>query len=341
MRKLFTICFFSLFSCLSFAQNSDLPLQTATFEQMVAKASTLQKPFFVFFYLSDCGMSASMFEYTFQDPNFMEYANENYVGFRASGDDYSAKGVGIVEKFGVKTFPTLLIFNSSGRLYQHIRGGLAGTLLQETLQTELQNMQNSNYEPSLAADYMASQNNAVATRGGFFEMEMKNVFMVGGCGAPTVATPAPDVPITRGMSPRKEAAEREIESETTAVMEMGTYDAANYPDAHYGLQVAAYQNQQTAMCLAGTLEAEGETVVVKKVKKGDISQFRVIIAPSSSKLEAQNRKKAKAGKIGNHCTADAFVVSMDEEMIEPAGATRAVPTKSNCTCKAKTETVIR
>jgi hypothetical protein len=341
MRKLVTIFIFSLFSCFSFAQNEALPLQTATFDQMLAKSGALGKPFFVFFYLSDCGMSSSMFENTFQDPNFMQYANENYIGFRASGDDYSAKGLGIVQKFGVKTFPTILIFSPSGKLYQHIRGGLAGTLLQETLQTELQNMQNTDYEPSLAADYMASQNNAVATRGGFFEMEMKNVFMVGGCGSPTVATPAPEVPMTRGMSPKKEVAEREIEPEPAPVMEMGTYDAANYPDAHYGLQVAAYQNQQTAMCLAGTLEAEGETVVVKKVQKGAISQFRVIIAPSTSKLEAQNRKKAKSGKIGNHCTADAFVVSMEEDVIEPVNSARAIPAKSNCSCKAKTETVIR
>lgn len=338
MRKLFTFCLILSFYTFSTAQNAALPLQTATFDQMLAKANALEKPFFIFFYLSDCGMSSSMFENTFQDPNFMGYANENYVGFRASGDDYSAKGLGIVEKFGIKTFPTILIFNASGKLYQHIRGGLAGTLLQETLEKELSNMQDANYAPSLAADYMASQNGLVATRGGFFEMEMNNVFMVGGCGTPKIAETAPEVPISRGMAQKTET-EREVEP--APVNEMGTYDAANYPDAHYGLQVAAYQNQQTAMCLAGTLEAEGETVVVKKVMKGDISQYRVIIAPSTSKAEAQNRKKAKSGSIGSHCTADAFVVSMDEDVIEPVGASRGLPAKSSCTCKAKKETVIR
>lgn len=85
-----------------------------TWQELMDKAKKDNKPFFVDVYAVWCGPCKWMSANTFTDASVGEYANANFVSYKLDGE--KGEGPGIMEKYKIEAYPTILFFNSKGEL---------------------------------------------------------------------------------------------------------------------------------------------------------------------------------------------------------------------------------
>ena len=84
--------------------------RTSTYEDVVNEARKTNKPILLDFWATWCAPCHRLDKLTFTDVALGDYVNTNFVPYRVNIDDFS--GMDIVDKYGVKTYPTMLIINS-------------------------------------------------------------------------------------------------------------------------------------------------------------------------------------------------------------------------------------
>jgi len=104
---------------------------SGTFENAKQKAGTEGKLFFVEFYADWCTPCKWMDKTTFKDKNVISQLNENYVPLKM--DIESTEGTDLKSQYSIRMLPTILIFNSEGRMVERIEKTLSSESLNSLL----------------------------------------------------------------------------------------------------------------------------------------------------------------------------------------------------------------
>lgn len=97
---------------------NNIVFHTGSFESAKSKASQEGKLFFVEFYADWCTPCKWMDKTTFKDVGVIDLLNNNYVPLKL--DIESTEGTDLKQKFEVRMLPTILIFNSQGRMVDRV-----------------------------------------------------------------------------------------------------------------------------------------------------------------------------------------------------------------------------
>jgi len=107
---------------IGYGQYSDYTFFEGTYEQLQTRAMNAQKPYFVLFYANWSQQSKKMFDETFNDQGFIQYAEANYLGIALDGESVISSGKELAETYHIMYFPAVLIFTPEGKLVRRING---------------------------------------------------------------------------------------------------------------------------------------------------------------------------------------------------------------------------
>ncbi|NNE29406.1 MAG: thioredoxin fold domain-containing protein, partial [Saprospiraceae bacterium] len=127
----------SILLLLLFAQTNSFALEdlfvNASLEQVEKKAAIEGKLYLIDFYASWCLPCKWMDETTFSDDAVTNYLKTNYISLKVNIDDFD--GFGIKEKYQVSVLPTVIIFNSSGKIVERLEESVTPSKLLNILET--------------------------------------------------------------------------------------------------------------------------------------------------------------------------------------------------------------
>ncbi|WP_341227913.1 thioredoxin family protein [uncultured Arcticibacterium sp.] len=135
MKKLTILALaISLFTLGAWTSEKDVntvKFYSGTYDNFLRSAKKQHKPIILDFWASWCGPCKKMDRETFSNPDLAEYLNENYLVYRVNID--SEDGKAIIERFGVKEFPTLLVADYKGNEVTKLKGFYYPNYLTKTL----------------------------------------------------------------------------------------------------------------------------------------------------------------------------------------------------------------
>lgn len=117
--KLTFLAIIALISTCSFGQ---ITFEHGTLEEALTKAKKANKPLFVDVYAVWCGPCKQMAATAFVDPEVTSYYNANFISLKLDGEKND--GPGVMQKYGITAYPTLLYFNANGDLVGKVVGAL-------------------------------------------------------------------------------------------------------------------------------------------------------------------------------------------------------------------------
>lgn len=112
MKHITTCTFFLLFSVILFGQG--IQFEQGTWAEVKAKAKAEKKPIFVDAFTTWCGPCKKMAKDVFTQENVGSYFNNTFVNYQF--DMEKGEGIEFAKTFEVNAFPTLLYFDSDGKL---------------------------------------------------------------------------------------------------------------------------------------------------------------------------------------------------------------------------------
>lgn len=83
-----------------------------TFQEALEKAKAENKPIFLDVYATWCGPCKMLKKHTFSDKQVGEYYNTNFINIAIDGE--TKEGRSLIKNFKIRSYPTLLILNSTG-----------------------------------------------------------------------------------------------------------------------------------------------------------------------------------------------------------------------------------
>jgi len=104
---------------------------SGSFENAKAKAGTEGKLFFVEFYADWCTPCKWMDKTTFKDSKVVAQLNDNYIPLKM--DIESHEGTDLKKQYSIRMLPTILIFNSQGRMVERVEKTLSSESLNSLL----------------------------------------------------------------------------------------------------------------------------------------------------------------------------------------------------------------
>jgi len=111
--------------------SNNVRFYSGSFENAKEKAGNEGKLFFVEFYADWCTPCKWMDKTTFKDKNVVAQLNENYVPLKM--DIESGEGSNLKEQYSIRMLPTILIFNSQGRMVERVEKTLGSESLNSLL----------------------------------------------------------------------------------------------------------------------------------------------------------------------------------------------------------------
>jgi thiol-disulfide isomerase/thioredoxin len=141
--KLTFLILITLISTYSFGQ---IEFEHGTLEEALAKAKKAKKPLFVDVYATWCGPCKQMAATSFIDPEVTRYYNANFISLKLDGEKND--GPGVMQKYGISAYPTLLYFNANGDLV----GKVVGALQAKQLLSKGKDIVNPEMNPVFAAN---------------------------------------------------------------------------------------------------------------------------------------------------------------------------------------------
>ena len=106
--------FFLIFAIqLGFSQQN-IKFEDSDFATLLAKAKTEKKLIFLDAYAAWCGPCKLMERNVFTDANVADYYNKNFIN--AHFDMEKGEGVALAAKYGIRSYPTLLVLNGEGEI---------------------------------------------------------------------------------------------------------------------------------------------------------------------------------------------------------------------------------
>jgi thioredoxin 1 len=117
--KKFLVLFISILF-LSFSSKENKPFKKGinffkgTYTEALAKAKEENKPVFLDVYASWCGPCKKLKKTTFKDEEVGEYFNKNFICIAIDGE--TEEGNVILDKYNVRSYPTLIIADYEGNM---------------------------------------------------------------------------------------------------------------------------------------------------------------------------------------------------------------------------------
>lgn len=154
---------FSLFQNTSslYGQGSSISFETGTWEEVLKKAESENKPIFVDAYATWCGPCKMMAQNVFTDNSVALFYNDMFINVKM--DMEKGEGVELAKQWKIRAYPTLLYFFPNGELMHQSVGGRDVTefiaLGQDALNLEKQlgafvkKYKDGNRESEFLADY--------------------------------------------------------------------------------------------------------------------------------------------------------------------------------------------
>jgi thioredoxin-related protein len=103
----------------AFAQEQASLSTTTDYTAAVKKAKNEDKTLFVALVMKGCGYCERMKKNVFQDPEFIQFANQKLVTVMydyQQGGEIRDQMKSIMEKHGLKSFPSVLLFDANGEV---------------------------------------------------------------------------------------------------------------------------------------------------------------------------------------------------------------------------------
>ena len=115
------LTFLALIAFISTYSLGQITFEHGTLEEALAKAKQAKKPLFVDVFAVWCGPCKQMAATAFIDPEVTTFYNTNFVSLKLDGEKND--GPGVMQKYGISAYPTLLYFNANGELVAKVVGG--------------------------------------------------------------------------------------------------------------------------------------------------------------------------------------------------------------------------
>lgn len=86
----------------------------------IIEAGKQSKPIFIYGHTNWCGYCTKMSKTTFMEKEVNDFMNENYINL--SYDLEKGEGMSIASKFGINTYPSYVILDSKGEIFDQSGG---------------------------------------------------------------------------------------------------------------------------------------------------------------------------------------------------------------------------
>jgi thioredoxin-related protein len=96
---------------LSFTLKAEINFFKGSWQEVLKEAQKTSKPIFVDFYATWCGPCKLMSKTTFKDAEVGKYYNDNFISFKVDAEHEETE---LVNKVGLRAYPTLVYFNPQG-----------------------------------------------------------------------------------------------------------------------------------------------------------------------------------------------------------------------------------
>lgn len=110
----------SFFFFHAFGQKQQMEFVEGDWQTLLDKAKKEKKPFFVDFYTEWCGWCKVMEKKTFNTEEVISYVEKNYLAYQIDAE--KGEGIGLRQKYGINSFPTILIFDKDGNMVMRVLG---------------------------------------------------------------------------------------------------------------------------------------------------------------------------------------------------------------------------
>jgi len=127
----FFVCIQSNQASESVDHSTGVNYYAASIDEAKALAGSVGKLAFVEFYADWCGPCKWMDQTTFSNPKVSTFLNANYISVKINIDDFD--GFSAKQQYKIKSLPTMLIFNSKGKMVDRIEETLAPSKLMQIL----------------------------------------------------------------------------------------------------------------------------------------------------------------------------------------------------------------
>lgn len=91
-----------------------------TWQQALLEAKSLDQPIFLDVYATWCGPCKQLKKTTFKDEGVGNYFNKNFINVAIDGE--TQEGQGLIQKYNIRSYPSLLIIDSNGEVKTRTSG---------------------------------------------------------------------------------------------------------------------------------------------------------------------------------------------------------------------------
>lgn len=129
MKNVIIILILSIHSIFAHSTKYDSKVNfyVTSIDEAKALAGSVGKLAFIEFYADWCGPCKWMDQTTFSNPKVSTYLNNNFISIKVNIDEFD--GFEAKQKYNVTSLPTMLIFNSTGKMVDRIEETLAPSKL--------------------------------------------------------------------------------------------------------------------------------------------------------------------------------------------------------------------
>lgn len=112
MRKFFLLFGLLILTSMLFSQK--IVFESATYEDVLAKAKSQNKPIMIDFSADWCVPCQVMESEVFTNPQLSRVINENFIALQVDVSQFT--GMDIAEEYGVSIYPTIIFLHSDGNV---------------------------------------------------------------------------------------------------------------------------------------------------------------------------------------------------------------------------------
>ncbi|MEM9917023.1 MAG: thioredoxin family protein [Bacteroidota bacterium] len=259
------------------------------------KAAQEGKLYFIDFYASWCMPCRWMDETTFSDRQLTTYVSENYIPVKIDIDDFD--GYAYKQLYNIKMLPSILIFNSQGKLLAQYEESMAPSKLLKILQ-----------QHNIPQNKLATQggNNTVSTKPPSPAPKMQKPSAAAVKPPPAYQKPSSAAPQTppqsNTQSPPNKQQETNIRTNTNpAPPEFGQglyrFKVSRKSTKGYSVQIGAFREYGNVLREAAKLEAAFKQPIIVQIGlyKGQ-PVYKVMVGEFNGRKQADQLKTEMARK---------------------------------------------